>query len=70
MIDRNPNQFPTLLVICILMSFLFYTVSHLVYLYHQKKNLSKGRASVTNGAALTPENFNEEEQQMTEYLKS
>lgn len=61
-LDKNPEHFPTLLIICILMSILFYIASNVVYFIHQKKNLLDARASLTRGAALTPEGFNEEQE--------
>ena len=62
--DRNPNHFPTLLIVCILMSIIFYIASHIVYFFHERKNLLNARPSVTNGAALSVE-----EQQMANYLR-
>jgi hypothetical protein len=67
--DRNPNHFPTLLAVCILMAIILYIASHLVHFFHQRKKLLKARPSVTNGLALSPESFNEEEQQMANYLR-
>jgi hypothetical protein len=67
--DRNPNHFPTLLIVCMLMSILLYVASTVVYFLHERKNSLNARASITNGAALSPDIFNEEEQQMTEYLR-
>jgi hypothetical protein len=68
--DRNPNQFPTLLIVCILMSIILYVVSNLIFIFHRRKNPLNARVSVTNGAALSPESFNEEEQQMSNYLSA
>ncbi|CAF1039835.1 unnamed protein product [Rotaria sordida] len=67
--DRNPKHFPTLLIVCLLMSIIFYLISYVIYSIHKRKNLSNPRPSVTGGAALSPENFNEEEQQMATYLR-
>ena len=67
--DRNPNHFPTLLIVCILMSIILYLASNLVYFLHERKNLLNVRLSATNGAALSPEGFGEEEQQMANYLR-
>ncbi len=67
--DQNPNHFPTLLIVCILMSILLYAASNLIYFLHQRKNLLNARASITNAAAFPPESFNDEEQQMADYLR-
>ena len=37
--DLNPNHFPTLLAVCILMAIILYIVSHLVHFFHQRKTL-------------------------------
>ncbi|CAF4331717.1 unnamed protein product, partial [Rotaria sordida] len=67
--DHNPKHFPTLLIVCLLMSIIFYLISYVIYFIQKRKNLSNARPSVTSGAALSPENFNEEEQQMATYLR-
>lgn len=67
--DKNLNHFPTLLIVCILSSILFYIAAKVVHIFHQRNNSSQIRASVTNGAALSPEGFHEE-QEMTDYLKN
>ena len=59
--DRNPNHFPTLLAVCILMAIILYITSHLVYYVHQRNTL-------INDATLSPERLNEEEEQMNIYL--
>jgi len=68
--DRNANHFPTLLAVCILMAIILYIVSHLVYFFHQRNNLLHARSSVKNDPTLSPECFNEEEQQMGIYLRN
>ncbi|CAF1445585.1 unnamed protein product, partial [Rotaria sordida] len=68
-IDRNPNHFPTILAVCILMAIILYIASHIVYFFHQQKNLLNVRSSVINGSALSSEYCNEEEQQITNYLR-
>ncbi|CAF5020400.1 unnamed protein product [Rotaria sp. Silwood1] len=68
--DRNPNHFPTLLAVCILMAIIFYIASHLVHFFHQRKNLLHARSLVTNDTALSSESYNEEEQQMAIYLRN
>ncbi|CAF1109652.1 unnamed protein product [Rotaria sordida] len=68
-IDRDPNHFPTILAVCILIAIIFYIVSHIVYFFHQRKNLLNARSSVINGPPLSSEYCNEEEQQIANYLK-
>jgi len=68
--DRNPNHFPTLLTVCILMAIILYIASHVIHLFHQRENLLHVRSSVTNDPALSPVCFNEEEQQMAIYLRN
>ncbi len=64
--DRNSNHFPTLLVVCILMSIFLYIISNVIYFFHHRKT---ARASITTGVALPSEVLNEEEQDMANYLK-
>ncbi|CAF4288776.1 unnamed protein product, partial [Rotaria magnacalcarata] len=68
-LDRNPKHFPTLLIVCLLISIILYLASNLVYFFHERKNLLNACPSLTNGAALSPKTFNEEEQQMATYLR-
>jgi len=68
--DRNPNHFPTLLIVCMLMSILLYILSNIVYFFHQRKHPVNAQASTTNDAtAVSPEDFNDDEQNMAKYLK-
>jgi hypothetical protein len=67
--DRNPKHFPTLLIICLLMSIIIFVTSNLVYFFYKRRNLLNARASMTNGAALPPEGFGEDEQKMADYLR-
>jgi hypothetical protein len=60
--DRDPDHFPTLLIVGTLMAIILYGAANLVYFFHQRKNLLNTQVSVTNGAALPPEDFGEEEQ--------
>lgn len=60
--DINPNHFPTLLVICILMSIMLHIISIVVSFFHQKKKLSSTHASQINGVS-------QEEQQLANQLK-
>lgn len=34
--DQNPNHFPILLIVCILMSILLYIVSNIVHIIHRR----------------------------------
>ncbi len=61
---HNPKHFPTLLIVCILMSIIFYIVSNIVCFFHERKKSLNAQPSVTNGAALSTE-----EQQMANYLR-
>ncbi|CAF3238275.1 unnamed protein product [Rotaria sp. Silwood2] len=67
--DHNPNHFPTILAVCISITIIVYIVSHLIYFLHQRNNLLNDRPSVTNGSPVSPQTFNEEEQQITNYLR-
>ncbi len=60
--DGNPSHFPTLLIICILISILLYVASNVVAFIHQR-NSAKNVATTATTAA------NEEEQQMANYLQ-
>ena len=51
------------------MSIIIYIISNLVYFFYKQKDVFNARASVTNGAALPPEGFGEDEQQMADYLR-
>jgi hypothetical protein len=67
--DRNTKHFPTLLIICMLMSIILYVASNLVCFFHKRNKSLNVRASVTHGAAVSVEGFGEEEQQMTNFFK-
>ena len=51
--DLNPNHFPTLLVICTLMSIILYITSYTVYFFHQRNTLLN-----TNDVPISFENMN------------
>ncbi|CAF1195854.1 unnamed protein product [Adineta steineri] len=63
--DHDPNHFPTLLAVCILMTTIIYIVSHLVHFVHQRKNLLHAQSSANNDTTHSSEGFREEEQQIT-----
>ena len=44
-------------------------VSNVIYFFHQRKSVKNLRALVTHGTTLNSERSNEEEQQMTNFLK-
>ena len=67
--DGNRNHFPTLLIICLLMSIIFYVASIIVCYLHERKNTLNARASVTQGVPLSPEGLHEEEQQSPNILR-
>jgi hypothetical protein len=49
-----------------LMAIILYIASHLVYFFHQRKKLLNAQPSLINDS---PEDMNEEEQQMTNYIR-
>ncbi|UJR20194.1 hypothetical protein I4U23_023326 [Adineta vaga] len=57
--DKNPNHFPTLLIVCILISIVLYIISNAISYFYQRKN----RSSLIHGVVLPLEVFNEDEQQ-------
>ena len=67
--DTNPNHFPTLLFICIIMSILLYVISNVLYAIHQRKTTKNVRSTIVNNTELNFEPVNNEEQEMVEYLK-
>ncbi|CAF3548032.1 unnamed protein product [Adineta steineri] len=60
--DHNPNHFPTLLIVCILMGIILYIASNVVYHIHEQKNLKNARPLVTSEAVLSGEVFNNDEE--------
>ncbi|CAF1144679.1 unnamed protein product [Adineta steineri] len=62
--DRDPNHFPTLLAVCILMAIILYIVSYLVHFVHQRKNLLNVQSTANNDTTRSSEDFREEEQQI------
>jgi hypothetical protein len=65
--DKNPNHFPTLLFICIIMSILLYIISNVIYFIHQRKTTKNAS---TNPTKLSQEVVNDEEEEMTTYLRN
>ncbi len=61
--DSNPNHFPTLLIVCILVSILLYVASNVIAFIHQR-NSAKDTPRTTGTKSV-----NEEEQEMANYLK-
>ena len=68
-LDRNAKHFPTLLIVCMLMSIVLYIVSNVVYLIHQRKTASDVRVPGTTASDRLPKGINEEEQEMASYLR-
>ncbi|CAF1167335.1 unnamed protein product [Rotaria sordida] len=48
--DLNPNHFPALLIVYILVIFILYIISNLDYFFHRRKNSSNTPPSLTNRA--------------------
>ncbi|CAF3635580.1 unnamed protein product, partial [Rotaria sordida] len=48
--DLNPNHFPALLIVYILVIFILYIISNLDYVFHRRKNSSNTPPSLTNRA--------------------
>lgn len=67
--DKNPNHFPTLLFIGILVSIILYVLSNIVYFIHQRQTTKKAETTSTNSKKISPEGVNDEEQEMTIYLR-
>jgi hypothetical protein len=67
--DKNPNHFPTLLFIGILVSIILYVLSNIVYFIHQRQTTKKAEATSKNSKNISPEGVNDEEQEMTIYLR-
>lgn len=72
MLDSNPNHFPTLLIICMIMSILLYVSASIVAFFHKKKRQTSKIVQVTKTneeLEIVPQQISEEEQQMENYLK-
>ncbi len=67
--DKNPNHFPTLLFIGILISIILYVLSNIVHFIHQRQTTKKAETTSTNSKKISPEGVNDEEQEMTIYLR-
>ena len=50
--DLNPNHFPTLLIVYVLMAIVLYVISNFVHFFHQRKHSLNAQASATNTTAL------------------
>ncbi len=61
--DSNPNHFPILLIVCILVSIILYVASNVIAFIHQR-NSAKDTPRITGTKSV-----NEEEQEMANYLK-
>lgn len=68
--DTNPNHFPTLLFICILMSIVLYVISNVLYFLHQREKKTKtDRLTKPDDTELRFEPVDNEEEEMVNYLK-
>lgn len=65
--DHNPNHFPTLLIVCILMSILLYIVSNVVHFIHRR---TTGSIIDVPANERFPKGISEEEQEMDSYLRN
>ncbi|UJR20184.1 hypothetical protein I4U23_023316 [Adineta vaga] len=68
--DHSSKHFPTLLIVCILMSIIMYVASNVVHLIHEKKISSNTRGAVTNDTGPFREPINQEEQELNDYLRN
>ncbi|CAF1425116.1 unnamed protein product [Adineta ricciae] len=68
--DRNSDHFPTLLIICMLVSIILYIASNVIHFVHRRKTSSHARGSVIRGAPFLPERISLEEKEMNEYLRN
>jgi hypothetical protein len=71
--DHNPNHFPTLLVICVIVAIILYVLSNILYFFHQKKYSLNTRTSETGAIVFSSgrldEQEQEQEQQTITYLR-
>ena len=67
--DKNPNQFPTLLIVCLLMAIVLYVIASIIGHLHQRKTAANLRTSRTkDNSTLPSSDVNNEEQEMANYL--
>jgi hypothetical protein len=66
--DRDPNHFPTLLTVIIILPIILHIISNVITFFHERK-LRNRQHPIKNDIPLSREHFGEEEQQLTNYLK-
>ena len=67
--DRDPNHFPTLLTICVIIPIILYIISTIITFFHDR-NLKNRQHPINNNVPLTPHNISDEEQQLANYLRN
>jgi hypothetical protein len=67
--DNNRNHFPTLLIVCILMSILLYAASNVIAFIHQRNSAKDAQTTLAVATKLST-GVNEEEQEMASYLRA
>ena len=67
--DRSPENFPKLLIICVVISIIFFIIASIISSIHQKK-LKSSENSMKLKDNKHDSNINEEEKQMEAYLKN
>ncbi|CAM4754267.1 unnamed protein product [Rotaria magnacalcarata] len=69
LLDSNPENFPKLLIICVVISIVFFIIASIISSIHQRKlKSSENSAKIKDNKYDS--NINEEEQQMEAYLKN
>jgi len=66
--DDDPNYFPTLLAVCVVLPIMLYIVANVITFFHERK-LKHRQNSLANYISLKPHNFCEEESQLANYLQ-
>jgi hypothetical protein len=63
--DHNPDHFPTLLVICIMVAIILYVLSNILYFFHQKTHSLSARTRGPSAVAYSSGSLDDQEQQQT-----
>jgi hypothetical protein len=67
--DFDPNHFPTLFTVCVILPIILYIISNIITFFHERKLKTK-QNPIINDVPLTSDNLGEEEQQLVDYLKN
>lgn len=59
--DFDPNHFPTLFTVCVILPIILYIISNIITFFHERK-LKTRRNPIINDVPLTSDNLGEEEQ--------